>query len=123
MQVRSDNSRKSEINVKNTLNVIDSHREAPFLYTVNITGSGILELKQAQHSGWVIIGDVENFSAEKVTVNNWSNGWIIDNQNDQPVEIQVVYWPQVLQFIGFVLVIFGFYSLFWFKLVEKDKNE
>lgn len=48
-----------------------------------------------------------------VLVNNWSNGWIIDKSNikDQNSKIAIVFVPQYLEFLGFVIVVMVFTSL------------
>jgi hypothetical protein len=53
--------------------------------------------------GWVALCDGVVCNAKHVMVNNWANGWIFEN----PVNInkvKVVFWPQILEYIGFIMV-------------------
>mgnify|MGYP001583817530 CR=1 len=44
-----------------------------------------------------------------VLVNNWSNGWSFDSAQDKKLTtIYLVFWPQVLEFIGFALLPLSF---------------
>jgi len=40
-----------------------------------------------------------------VLINNWENGWITQNASSQNLDIEIVYLPQYLGYIGFVLLI------------------
>jgi len=53
-----------------------------------------------------------------VLVNNWANGWIIDEKIN-PKNIVIIFWPQYLQFLGFGLLIIAFL----FILLYKPKNQ
>lgn len=58
-----------------------------------------------------------------VLINNWENGWVISNSNDQPADIIIIYLPQYLEFLGFLLppiaLLFAFVSL---KLQSNNKS-
>ena len=41
---------------------------------------------------------------EKVKVNGWSNGWLVPKGE---YRIEIVYWPQYLQWIGLGILIVG----------------
>jgi hypothetical protein len=41
-----------------------------------------------------------------VLVNNWANAWQIPSTiNDKPSTIYIIFWPQIFEFIGFILLI------------------
>lgn len=42
---------------------------------------------------------------EHVLVNNWANGWVL-SEEDKNSEIRIIFWPQYLEYIGF-LIMFG----------------
>lgn len=59
---------------------------------------------QAYRSGWVAIGltgDRGGYELEHTKVNGWANGWIIPEDVERAV---VLYWPQLLQYAGFVIL-------------------
>jgi hypothetical protein len=49
---------------------------------------------------------------EHVLVNNWENGWILENTN-QKIEFTVIFWPQYLEYLGFVTLIGTLAWLIW----------
>ena len=118
----------------------------PFVYKIEINGKigkdTLLILSQAYHSGWKAYGLSSEFKAmpvgrqvqssklfrilpfvfgenlEHVKVNNWENGWIIqDNRKQETVNNQnglitdsydtviLIFWPQYLEYLGFVLLL------------------
>ncbi len=50
-----------------------------------------------------------------VLVNNWANGWKLDQQNNNLQNIVIIFRPQYLEFIGFGLIIVGFIFILKFK--------
>jgi len=46
-------------------------------------------------------------------INNWANGWKIESQktNLSNKAIYLVFWPQVLEFIGLILIPFSFFFI------------
>jgi hypothetical protein len=47
-----------------------------------------------------------------VLVDNWANGWIIDNQSLDTSHIVFVFWPQYFEYVGFgfILVLLGYFG-------------
>ncbi len=101
----------------------------PFLYSVDLsTGidrAGVLTLSQSYNPGWGAYwvestdNELINFLnlyfpfvfgkkiKEHVVVNNWANGWVVEAEEvDKNDKIVLFFWPQYLQFVGFVLVAF-----------------
>jgi len=67
--------------------------------------NSILYLSQSYNSGWIAFADGKIL--EHVLVNNWANGWRLDDQlttNHQSL-ITIIFWPQYLEFAGFGLLI------------------
>lgn len=65
----------------------------------------VLVLSEAFNSGWKLICGNALCDAEHVLVNNWSNGWIFW-ENEIPEDLTLIFWPQILQFLGH-FVLFG----------------
>ena len=40
-----------------------------------------------------------------VLINNWENGWILDNQTQSGAEIEIIYLPQYLEYLGFLFLL------------------
>ena len=91
----------------------------PSLYLVSLptsTSSEILTLSQSFENGWKayevnnlgIISQIFPFMFGKeikkhILVNNWANGWEIDNVKEK--SIIIVYLPQYLEYFGFILLL------------------
>jgi len=69
-------------------------------YKVNVSGDGLLVLGQGYEEGW--IATINGQKLKHVKVNSWQNGWIIPNGEN---EISIFFWPQYLEWGGFVLLI------------------
>ena len=124
------------VNVFNLEGVIASHMEVnhpnPAAYEVKvkepIAENTTLVLSQAFHEGWkayevssIKYSVFREFFApilgkeikEHVVVNNWGNGWMLqDNRmtgiSEQSRTIVLVFWPQYLEYFGFVLLSLSF---------------
>lgn len=60
----------------------------------DITPTSIYVIPQSYHSGWISIPPRPH-----VLVNNWANGFLVkDNE-----KIIVIFWPQILEYLGFIL--------------------
>jgi hypothetical protein len=121
----------------------DSKKINYYTYTVTIpnteTSSEQITLWQSFHKGWKAYempvasqkSKVKSLLQETfpflfgteikdhVLVNNWANGWIFDSQKSATdTSIVIVFWPQYLEYIGFILlgaVVFGI--LLWKKKI------
>lgn len=72
----------------------------PSLYTVTTMDTGTLILSQSYDSGWIAWSNGKILP--HVLVNNWSNGWILGPGTNGT--IYIFFWPQLLQFLGFILI-------------------
>lgn len=86
-------------------------KESYYLYQAKINKSsfdGDLILWQAFDKGW-IAWEGGMFLGKKlphVLINNWANGWelpITDHRS--PVTVYLFYWPQLLEYFGFLLLL------------------
>jgi hypothetical protein len=119
-------NRDAKIETRNTYaDVIVAHPN-PAFYEIKLTnknGSRVkpgmtktLILSQSFDSGWLAVTTSTSFpylvpAGNHVLVNNWENGWKLDNAKCQmlnakcPTEtIYIFFWPQILEFIGFLLL-------------------
>lgn len=99
----------------------EAKKKLLYLYEVkNITGDTIV-LSQSFDNGWKAYSfDNSSFlhlmfpflGGKKITdhvkVNNWANGWNLQDSTRNNKVIVVVYAPQYLQYIGFFLLVFTF---------------
>jgi hypothetical protein len=81
----------------------------PSFYKVVLGGVGdtgkTLILSQAYHSGWVAWQGIPLLTKplEHVMVNNWENGWALrQGYAPQRESIYVFFWPQILEYFGFL---------------------
>lgn len=68
----------------------------------------LLSISQSASSGWLAFGrNEEGLSLiendKKVTINGWKQGWDISGKNYS--EIIVLYWPNLLSYVGYVMLI------------------
>ncbi|MBU3956988.1 hypothetical protein KKI19_01740, partial [Patescibacteria group bacterium] len=82
-------------------------------------GNQILVLSQAFHPGWQAYETNESIPSLlipifgkrinlHVLVNNWENGWLLDNQD----KIVIIFLPQYLEYFGFLIfLLFGCFTL------------
>lgn len=78
----------------------------------NINPTEILLHPQAYHPGWIAFyldGYKPVFLKDHILVNNWANGWQLPSSYDLQSKVYYLFWPQLLQYLGFIL---GLYALF-----------
>ena len=61
----------------------------------------VFVLEEAYDPGWVAFCGPFPCKADHVKVDNWSNGWVFEN--GQKDNVKVVFLPQYLEYIGFLL--------------------
>jgi hypothetical protein len=71
------------------------------VYQESISLQNVYYFSQSYHPGWIAYANGRILP--HVKVNNWANGWIVDNNIDTK-DIRIVFWPQYLEFFGFVLL-------------------
>ena len=98
------------------------------IYKVETTGSGILELGQGYESGWISYPKLEHLK-----VNGWANGWVLNANSLQstdyssavsgrPSTVVIFYWPQFLEWFGFVVLCIVVVSLVFGSVGNKEAN-
>jgi len=78
-----------------------------------------LVLNEAYDPGWVAMCGLGKCDAKHVKVNNWANGWVFEK--GIPENVQVIFWPQFLEYIGIGLL--GLCVLISFKYKEKEPSD
>ena len=76
-------------------------------------------INQAYDPGWVAACGLGKCDAKHVKVNNWANGWVFEK--GIPENVQVMFWPQFLEYIGFGFL--GLCVLISFKYKEKEPSD
>ena len=88
--------------LQSDLKVNDIKKWGTSIYKVETTGSGVLELGQGYEKGWISYPVLEH-----VNVNSWANGWIVPtNLSALITNHYLIFWPQFLEWGGFVLLVF-----------------
>lgn len=68
-------------------------------------------LSQSFHKSWLAFyfkNGTPHF-LKHILINNWANGWNLTNQ--EPATIYIIFWPQVLEFIGLIILPITFWKL------------
>lgn len=93
----------------------------PFSYLQNIkilnkenyNKTDVLVFNQAYEKNWSAYLSGKRLK-DHVLVNNWANGWVVDNNTDVN-DIKFVFWPQYLEYLGFISLIFSFACMIFWK--------
>ena len=84
-----------------------------WLYRVSLSGdcdANYLKLSQAYDNGWLAYSAGQKLEHRKL--NNWANAWALNDQDSNSV-IYIFYWPQLLEYLGFLIIILGFITIFY----------
>ncbi len=57
---------------------------------------------QAYEHGWLLFCGLLPCNAQHIAVNNWANGWIMSKAEANLDNVHAIFWPQVLEVIGFL---------------------
>ncbi|MFA6369254.1 MAG: hypothetical protein WCX20_02655, partial [Candidatus Shapirobacteria bacterium] len=102
-----------------------SNRLSSFLYQISIPNNlqnQTLIFSSTYNQDWKAFyfsGLKPIFLKDHILINNWANGWAISdlkNQRSNALTLYIVFWPQLLQFLGLILLIPTFIWIF------KNKN-
>lgn len=80
----------------------------------------IYYLAQSYNPGWIAFANGKIL--DHVLVNNWANGWLLNNETMNQLNngtIYIIFWPQYLEFAGFILLVFAFLRI----LLISQKHE
>ncbi len=101
------------------------------LFNENGFNNKTLVLPQSYEKGWTayLVNDFSLFNNvlpfifnkelnEHVLINNWANGWTLDDLELKEAKIIVVYWPQYLEYSGLIILLATFVLL----LIKLDRK-
>jgi hypothetical protein len=112
--------------------IISTKRVNPLLFEVKTSGDPVvLTLAYDYEAGWkayaincsnaLTCALKENLAPifgtevkEHVLVDNWSNGWILGNATNSNERIVIMFIPQSLELVGFLLIIIIFVPLLYY---------
>lgn len=99
------------------IDITDTEKIGTGFYKINYMPkgeNGLLILNQSYESGWVAFVNINKL--EHLVSNSWSNAWEVKSSDcDKNCTITIYYWPQLLQYLGFVLI-GGVFLAFLFPL-------
>jgi hypothetical protein len=78
----------------NRLTIKNVKKFGTWLYIVETENGGLLRLSQGYDEGWI------SPWVEHIKVDGWANGWMVPGS----VTIAIFYWPQLLEYLGFVIL-------------------
>lgn len=77
--------------------------DAPIIPIETTDLQKVIVYNQAYEKNWLLMCGLRPCKGEHVLVNGWANGWIVDLNLD-PKETNVLFWPQLFEYSGFVLL-------------------
>jgi len=98
----------SNLLIENYSNDFEVKKINYFTYKVKANSGKIVILNQSYDDGWVAFANGKLL--DHVLVNNWANGWKLDDQL-----ITIIFWPQYLEFAGFILLALAFLRILLIK--------
>ncbi len=91
----------------------------------DLTSNTIVSISQSNSSGWLAFGKEDGgykliSNKNKVVINGWKQGW--DISDSRYSDIIVLYWPNVLSYIGYLLLIVLVFR-YTIKILKPKKYE
>lgn len=92
---------------KNNLKINNVKKYGTWMYKVDVEGYGLMQLGLGYENGWLAFrAGVTRL--EHVKVNSWANGFVVPPNIQYPVSsIYIFFWPQLLEWLGFVILFGG----------------
>lgn len=95
--------------IQNNIDIVSVQKKNPEFFELTTKGDGLITLNQGFEEGWTaFIFPKSIFSPEilkHIKVNSWENGWYVPSGENK---IYIVFWPQILEFIGIIFVFLSF---------------
>ena len=114
--------------MENALKIDSNKKLNSYIYKAKVEikegDGGLLVLSQGYDPGWV--AKANGIKLMHVKVNGWANGWVIPQDSIGKTELMTVYfiyWPQYLEFLGFVLLLAGLGIVILTKDVGVDNED
>lgn len=131
--------------LRNSLSILSQRKTASFWYQTEVThsGTGLFSLSQSYDQGWIAFPGWRFWDRyEHVKYNGWANGWLIEEgagsvttdpdgasgqpesapDNEQPITVTILYWPQLLSFVGYGLLV-GTLGAFAIVFVRQSRQK
>jgi hypothetical protein len=94
-------------NTENNLKILNVKKYGTWGYKVETQGSGLIELGQGYEKGWIAfqlpINNLKFKILEHIKVNSWANAWLVPSNSLSPFTFYIVFWPQLLEWGGFLV--------------------
>jgi hypothetical protein len=100
---------ENEAIINSNLRVEDVRKLGTAFYKVQTSGSGLLVLGQGYEKGWLAFEG--KTLLRHVKVDSWANGWLIPSGQVGPSRVVIVFWPQLLEWFGFLVLLGSFCGL------------
>lgn len=101
--------------ILNPLQLANVSKHAPFWYSMRVTNTnsgGILVLPQGYDIGWIAFPAGQPWRGyDHFSYNGWANAW--DVSSGTAANITVLYWPQLLAYVGFGVLLL---TLVWLAI-------
>jgi len=110
--------------IYNQVKVTDTDSWGTVVYRAKIEKTykgktGLVVLGQGYDNGWVAYaGASQDKNSKKlvhIKVNGWANGWTVPEGVDSSSTVTIFYWPQLLGWGGFILIIPALLMILWRK--------
>lgn len=116
--VFGDTMSKNELKYLSLVPIPYEYLKSITTFDLEFNSSQTYILNEAYDPGWIAICGIGKCGAEHVKVNNWANGWVFEN--GVPNNVKVIFWPQYLEYFGFLLLMVSF--VFSFRYNVKDAS-
>lgn len=101
--LKAENAIFQSPDTTNTMKVLHPNETSYEIYMDKAIPSGsIINLTQSYSNGWVAFAN--NKLLDHILVDNWSNGWKTSEDLPQGSKVKILFWPQYLEFFGFILL-------------------
>ncbi len=98
---------------QNITNIEVSNKFGWLSQRVDLNENSTLVLSQSFDPGWVAFQNGKFLNHFKV--NGWANGW----ESQSAGQVTIFFWPQLLQYLGFILLLMPFLYAFIYYIIDK----
>lgn len=109
----SSTDKRGEYAIDNNLEIEGVKKYGTWAYKVDLKGDGLIVLGQGYEEGWLglqLNGSILTVLPHKI-FDSWANAWEVPSGQAQSVYL--IYWPQLLEWVGMALGILALAMLVW----------